>query len=107
MDKIDSLLLASAINNPNSYLSSFGLIIQNRIDLVQAIPDYLIQLNLLRNQQNFTSHFLVRETGVGKNGFEYNKLVIFELKLKWVLQTLCSGSTWECVILHEEMKIIY
>ena len=42
-----------------------------------------------------------------KNGFEHNKLSIFELKLKWVPQTLCSGSTWECVLLHEEMKIIY
>ena len=28
-----------------------------------------------------------------ENGFEYNKLAIFEVKLKWVLQTLCSGST--------------
>ena len=42
-----------------------------------------------------------------KNGFEQNKLAIFELKLKWVPQTLCSGSTWEGVLLHEEMKIIY
>ena len=42
-----------------------------------------------------------------KNGFEHNKLAIFELKLKWVPQNLFSGSTWECVLLHEEMKIIY
>ena len=42
-----------------------------------------------------------------KNEFEHNKLAIFELKLKWVSQTLCSRSTWECVLLHEEMKIIY
>ena len=44
---------------------------------------------------------------VGKNGFEHNKLAIFELNIKWVPQTICSGSTWECVLLHEEMKIIY
>ena len=44
---------------------------------------------------------------VGKNGFEHKELAIFELKLKWVPQTLCNGSTWECVLLHEEMKIIY
>ena len=42
-----------------------------------------------------------------KNGFEHNKLAIFELKLQWVSQTLFDGSIWECVILHEEMKIIY
>ena len=42
-----------------------------------------------------------------KNRFEHNKLAIFELKLKWVPQTLRSGSTWECVLIHEEMKIIY
>ena len=42
-----------------------------------------------------------------KNGFEHNKLAIFELKLQWVPQTLFGGSTWECVLLHEEMKIIY
>ena len=41
-----------------------------------------------------------------KNRFEYNKLAIFELKLQWVPQTLFGGSTWECVLLHEEMKII-
>ena len=44
---------------------------------------------------------------VGKNGFEHNNLAIFELKLHWVLQSLFGGSTWECVLLHEEMKIIY
>ena len=44
---------------------------------------------------------------VGKNRFEHNKLAIFELKLQWVPQTLFGGSTWECVILHEEMNIIY
>ena len=44
---------------------------------------------------------------VGKNGFEHNKLEIFELKLQWVPQTLFGGSTWECVLLHEEMNIIY
>ena len=42
-----------------------------------------------------------------KNGFEHNKLTIFELKLKGVPRTLCSRSTWECVLLHEEMKIIF
>ena len=42
-----------------------------------------------------------------KNGFEHNKLVIFELKLQWVPQTFLCGSTWECVHLHEEIKIIY
>ena len=42
-----------------------------------------------------------------KNGFEHNKLAIFELKLQWVPQTFFGGSTWECVLLHEEMKIIY
>ena len=42
-----------------------------------------------------------------KNGFEHNKLAIFEIKLQWVSQTFFCGSTWECVILHEEMKIIY
>ena len=42
-----------------------------------------------------------------KNEFEHNKLAIFELKLQWVPQTLFGGSTWECVLLHEEMKIIY
>ena len=46
-----------------------------------------------------------------KKGFEHNKLAIFELKLKWVPQTLCNGSTWECVllheVLHEEMNIVY
>ena len=42
-----------------------------------------------------------------KNGFEHNKLAIFKLKLQWVPQTLFGGSTWECVLLHEEMKIIY
>ena len=41
------------------------------------------------------------------NGFEYNKLAIFELKLQWSPQTFFGGSTWECVFLHEEMKIIY
>ena len=34
-----------------------------------------------------------------KNGFEHNKLASFELKLNWVPQTLCSGSTWECILL--------
>ena len=38
-----------------------------------------------------------------KNGFEHNNLAISELKL----QSFFSGSTWECVLLHEEMKIIY
>ena len=42
-----------------------------------------------------------------KNRFEHNKLAIFELKLQWVPQTLFDGSTWECVLLHEEMKSIY
>ena len=42
-----------------------------------------------------------------QNGFEHNKLAILELKLQWVPQTLFGGSTWECVFLHEEMKIIY
>ena len=42
-----------------------------------------------------------------KNEFEHNKLAIFELKLKWVPQTPFSESTWECVLFHEEMKIIY
>ena len=42
-----------------------------------------------------------------KNGFEHNKLAIFELKLQWVPQTFFGGSTWECVLLHEEMNIIY
>ena len=42
-----------------------------------------------------------------ENGFEHNKLAIFELKLQWVPQILFDGSTWECVFLHEEMKIIY
>ena len=41
------------------------------------------------------------------NGFEHNKLATFELKFQWVPQTLFGGSTWECVLLHEEMKIIY
>ena len=44
---------------------------------------------------------------VGKNGFEHKELAIFELKLKYVPQTPCSGSTWEYVLLHEEIKIIY
>ena len=44
---------------------------------------------------------------VGKNGFEHNNLAIFELKLHWVPQNFYGGSTWECVLLHEEMKIIY
>ena len=43
---------------------------------------------------------------VGKNGFEHNNLAIFELKLHWVPQNFLGGSTWECVLLHEEMKII-
>ena len=42
-----------------------------------------------------------------KNGFKHNKLAIFELKLQWVPQTLFGGSTWECVLLYEDMKIIY
>ena len=42
-----------------------------------------------------------------KNRFEHNKLVIFELKLQWAPQIFFGGSTWECVLLHEEMKIIY
>ena len=41
------------------------------------------------------------------NGFEHNKLAIFELKLQWVPQTFFGGLTWECVLLHEEMNIIY
>ena len=44
---------------------------------------------------------------VGKNEFEHNNLAIFELKLHWVPQSFFGGSTWECVLLHEEMKIIY
>ena len=44
---------------------------------------------------------------VGKNGFEHNNLAIFELKLHWVPQIFLGGFTWECVLLHEEMKIIY
>ena len=45
--------------------------------------------------------------GVGKNGFEHNNFAIFELKLHWVPQNFLGGYTWECVLLHEEMKIIY
>ena len=41
------------------------------------------------------------------NGFEHYKLAIFELKLQFFPQTLFGGSTWEYVLLHEEMKIIY
>ena len=44
---------------------------------------------------------------VGKNWFEHNNLAIFELKLHWVPQRFYGGSTWECVLLHEEMKVIY
>ena len=44
---------------------------------------------------------------VGKNRFEHNNLAIFELKLHWVPQSFFGGSTWECVLLHEEMEIIY
>ena len=46
-------------------------------------------------------------TAVGKNGFEHNNLSIFGIKLHWVLQSFFGGSTWECVLLHEEMNIIY
>ena len=42
-----------------------------------------------------------------KNGFEHNNIAIFKLKLHWVPQSFFGGSTWECVLLHEEMKIIY
>ena len=42
-----------------------------------------------------------------KNAFEHNKLGIFELKLQCIPQTLFGESTWECVFLHKEMKIIY
>ena len=47
------------------------------------------------------------DLSVEKNGFEPNKFFIFELKFQWVPKTLFGGSTWECVLLHEEMKIIY
>ena len=54
-----------------------------------------------------TVHAYSLEVTVGKNGFEHNNLAIFELKLHWVPQIFFGGSTWECVLLHEEMNIIY
>ena len=51
--------------------------------------------------------YINSSTSVGKNGFEHNNLVIFELKLHWVPQSFFGGFTWECVLLYEEMKIIH
>ena len=40
--EIDSLLLASAINNPSSYFSLLGFIIQDCVDLLRTILDWSV-----------------------------------------------------------------
>ena len=54
----DSLLLASVINNLDSYFSSLGLIIQDCIDLLRTIPD--CSVIFARRSMNFIAHFLAR-----------------------------------------------